>query len=52
MAFFSCKHLSQEINYEIYDKKLLAIIKFFEEWHPMLKGTRLPIKILTNYKNL
>ena len=31
MAFFSCKHLPYEINYEIYDKELLAIIKFFKE---------------------
>ena len=31
VAFFSYKHLPQEINYEIYDKELLAIIKSFEE---------------------
>ena len=31
MAFFSCKHSPQKINYKIYDKKLLAIIKSFEE---------------------
>ena len=52
MAFFSCKYLPQEINYEIYDKELLAIIKYFEEWHPMLKGAGLPIKIFTNHRNL
>ena len=31
VAFFSCKHLPQEINYKIYDKEVLAIIKFFKE---------------------
>ena len=31
VAFFSYKQLLQEINYEIYNKKLLAIIKSFEE---------------------
>lgn len=31
VAFFSCKYLPQEINYEIYDKELFAIIKSFEE---------------------
>ena len=31
VAFFSRKYLSQQVNYEIYDKKLLAIIKSFEE---------------------
>ena len=31
VAFFSCKHLPQKINYEIYNKELLAIVKFFKE---------------------
>ena len=31
IAFFSCKHWLQEINYEIYDQELWAIIKSFEE---------------------
>ena len=52
VAFFSCKHSPQEINYEIYDKKLLAIIKSFEEWHPMLERAGLPIKIPTDHRNL
>ena len=52
VAFFSQKHSLQEINYEIYDKKLLAIIKAFEEWRPMLEGAGLLIKILTDHKNL
>ena len=52
IAFFSCKHSFQEINYKIYDKKLLAIIKSFEEWRPMFEGARLTVKILTNHRNL
>ena len=52
MAFFSCKHLPQKINYVIYDKELLAIIKFFKEWRLMLERAGLPVKILTDYKNL
>ena len=52
VAFFSRKHSPQEINYEIYDKELLAIIKAFEEWRHMLEEAGLPIKILTNHKNL
>ena len=47
IVFFSCKYSTQKINYEIYDKELLAIIKFFEEWRLMLKEARLPVKILT-----
>ena len=41
-----------EYNYEIYDKELLAIIRCFKQWRPKLKGTRFPIKVLNNYKNL
>ena len=52
VAFFSRKHSPQEINYEIYDKVLLAIIKAFEEWQPMLEGAGLSIKILTDHRNL
>ena len=51
MAFFSRKYLPQEINYEIYNKKLLAIIKSFEQWRPMLEGAGLSIKILTDHRN-
>ena len=52
MAFFSCKNLPQKINYDIYDKKLLAIIKSFEERRPMLEEAGLPIKILIDHRNL
>ena len=52
VAFFSRKHSAQEINYEIYDKKLLAIIKAFEEWRPMLERAGLPIRVLTDHINL
>ena len=39
-------------NYEIYNKELLAIIKYFKQWRPKLKGTGFLIKVLSNYKNL
>ena len=52
VVFFSCKYSPQEINYEIYNKELLAIIKSFEEWRPMLEGVGLPVKILTDHRNL
>ncbi len=29
-----------EINYEIHDKKLLAIMDAFEEWHHLLEGVQ------------
>ena len=52
VAFFSQKYSSQKVNYEIYDKELLAIIKAFEEWRPMLERAGLPIKILIDHQNL
>jgi hypothetical protein len=52
VAFFSKKHTPAECNYEIYDKELLAIIRCFEEWRPELEGSELPIRILTDHRNL
>ena len=52
VAFFSRKLLLAECNYEIYNKELLAIVSTFEHQRPELKGTEIPIKVLTNYKAL
>ena len=43
-----------ECNYEIYDKKLLAIIKIFEKWRSKCVETLVKnsMKVLTNHKNL
>ncbi|KAH0603285.1 uncharacterized protein H6S33_007607 [Morchella sextelata] len=46
------KHFPAECNYEIYDKELLAIIRFFEEWRPELEGATHPIAVISDYKNL
>jgi transposase InsO family protein len=52
VAFYSKKHSETECNYEIYDKELMAIIRCFEEWRSELEGSALPIKVLTDHKNL
>ncbi|PTQ26556.1 hypothetical protein MARPO_0998s0001 [Marchantia polymorpha] len=36
VAFYSQKLTSVEINYKVYDKELLAIIRAFEQWRPYL----------------
>ena len=41
-----------ECNYEIYDKKLLAIINAFELWKSELEGTEEPVQVITDHKNL
>jgi len=52
VAFYSKKHSPAECNYEIYDKELLAIVHAFEEWRPHLEGSRHPIQVLSDHKNL
>lgn len=52
VVFFSKKHSVTESNYEIYDKKLLAIVQCFEEWWPELEGFSSSVKIITDHKNL
>ena len=52
MIYYS-KNLSfAECNYEIYDKKLLAIICVFKHWRSELKLTELLIKMFTDHQAL
>jgi len=41
-----------ERNYEIHDKKMLAIIRALEEWRHFLEGAIYPVEIWTDHKNL
>ena len=52
VVYFSRRMAPTKCNYKIYDKELLAIIWCFEEWRPELEGTGLPIKVLTDHKEL
>ena len=52
MAFFSKNPNPAECNYEIYDKELLAIIRYFGQWRLEFKGTGVPIKVITDHKSL
>src|SRR4051812_17183162 len=52
IAFFSKKHFSAECNYEIYNKKLIAIVRCFKKWRAELKGSPHIIEVLSNHKNL
>ena len=52
VAFMSCQHFLAECNNEIYDKKLMAIVRAFEEWRPKLEGPREPINIIFDHKKL
>ena len=52
VIYFSSKMFLTEINYNIYDKKLLAIIQVFKEWCSELKDSEKSVQILCNHKNL
>jgi len=44
--------LDAECNYNIHDKKLLAIVQAFHKWKRYTKGNPKPIRVLTDHKNL
>jgi hypothetical protein len=52
IAFYSRKLTSVEINYQVYDKELLAIITTFEQWRPYLVGAQHRVQVLTDHNNL
>jgi len=54
VAYFSASLGPAERNYAIYDKELLAIIRYFEEWRPELQSASdaMPTRVLTDHKSL
>jgi hypothetical protein len=52
VAYFSKKLSSAESNYEIHDKKLLAIIRAMEKWKGELIGIKNPFVVFFDHKNL
>ena len=41
-----------KLNYDIHDKELLAIVEALREWRVYLEGTKYPVQIYTDHKNL
>ncbi len=52
MIFYSKSMILAEINYHIYDKELLAIIRCFEHWRLELKCTELFIQMFIDHQAL
>ena len=52
VVFYSRNMISIECNYEIYDKKLLVIIRCLKHWCSKLESIEKLIKIFIDYKNL
>ena len=41
-----------ELNYDIYNKELLAIYEAFHQWRPYLEGARHSVLVVTDHNNL
>ena len=52
VAYHSRTMLPAELNYEIYDKELLAIHKAFKHWCAYLEGASHVILVMSDHKNL
>ena len=52
IAYFSRKMTGPELNYDIHDKELLAIVESLKQWRVYLEGAKYPVQIYTDHKNL
>ena len=52
VAFLSRKFTSAELNYQIHDKELMAIVAICQEWRHYIEGSIFLITIYTDHKNL
>ena len=52
MAYYSKKLTPLELNYNIYNKELLAIVIVLKKWRVFLQGITELFIIKTDYKNL
>ena len=52
IAFYFQTFSTAEMNYDVYDKELLAIYEAFCKWRHYLEGTSIPVEVLTDHKNL
>jgi hypothetical protein len=52
IAYHSFKFSPAEINYEIYDKELLAVVDSFKIWWKYLEGTLLVVPVYTDHQNI
>ena len=52
VAYYSRKLSATELNYEIHDKELLAIVDAFKHWRVYLEGPRHQVTVFIDHKNL
>jgi hypothetical protein len=52
VAYYLKTMIPIEINYLIYDKEILAIVRALKAWRPELKGILTRIQIVSDHKAL
>jgi len=52
IAFHSRKFQPAEINYEIHDKELLAVVDAFKHWRRYCEGATHQVQVFTDHQNL
>ena len=52
IAFYGRTMIAAELNYDIYDKELLAIVECFRLWRQYLEGAKHTIQVFTDHNNL
>jgi len=52
VAFHSRKFQPAEINYDVHDKEMTAIMAAFKEWEHLLRSTRDQVVVFSDHKNL
>ena len=52
VAYFSRKMTPAELNYDIHDKELLAIVEACKTWRAYLEGAKYTVQVFTDHKNL
>jgi len=52
VAFHSRKFQPSEINYEIHDKELLAVVDAFKHWRRYCEGAMHPVQVFSDHQNL
>ena len=52
VAYKSKKFSGPELNYDVHNKELLAIVDAFEEWRAYLEGSKYPVEVYLDHENL
>ena len=52
VGYFSKAMAPAELNYQIHDKEMLAIVRSFGHWRPELQGSPQQVKVYTDHKAL